>query len=582
MQPFGTIKPFLRVAERKAVPHWSFYAAESLRLTSDGIDLNYHHVGLDSSGQIIPNLVAQQDARAVTWQLLSIVSLSQAKKPVESVNSGDIVIILPAMYPGNKDFVDTPRGREAGGYIIASMVNSVVSGNWLRPIGGGTIFLALTCAIGAWLAMTGTPMVVALLLFSGTFLLISAGSLGFSYMGIVSPWLFPTLGFAASGILTFYERARSNELKLNSLKTMLQGRLSEDRIKDVVKNPAILETPPSGRIVSTMFIDIVGFSMLAERQTPEEAFMNLKSLFELLRGIVMKHQGVVDKTLGDGMLCYFGYGPDGRETAREHADLALSCAVEIQKAVLAKNQEAQSQNKPIYPLRIGINTSAVFVGNIGNADHFDFTLIGSGVNLAKRYESACKHYCVMIGSTTYDTLIHRGLPGKPLIKKLIPIKHASNPLEAYECDPFMHQDREIREVTDAYRKFLGIDRKDARWPIPEDLKICVTSRFGAGRLHDFSDAGFGVIMSEYVGNGILFDFAISSQETGDPHPILSSVNFTGEIRWGRPFKKGYLHGVLIKNLSANQRKQLVDELRAILRNDATNKEHTPPEKTSVS
>ena len=62
-----------------------------------------------------------------------------------------------------------------------------------------------------------------------------------------------------------------------------------------------------------MFIDIVGFSRAAEKQTPREAFSSLKRLMDRLRHAVHEHGGVVDRTLGDGMLCVFGYDLVDRE-----------------------------------------------------------------------------------------------------------------------------------------------------------------------------------------------------------------------------------------------------------------------------
>jgi len=351
---------------------------------------------------------------------------------------------------------------------------------------------------------------------------------------------------------------------------MLHGRIAEDRMTQILKDPSILKAKPQGKIVSIMFIDIVGFSQLAEQQTPEAAFTSLKALFETLRSIVLRHNGVVDKTQGDGMLCYFGYGPDGRESSREHADEALACGIEIQETILQRNLKSNERGIPIYPLRIGINTSAVFVGNIGDADHFDYTMIGNGVNLAKRLESACQHYCIMIGSTTYDTLLRRDDLKARLTKRLIPIKHAETPYESYECDPFFDQQTAINTANAAYRKAFNINRKEARWSVPGEFKITVHTNFGPGRVANFSSSGLGVILEKYVGNGIEITFKLTQENLTSP---LTSITFVADVRWGRPIEGGFLHGIHVKNLSQEQRDQMLSLFRSLIRTQA---EETSP------
>ncbi len=562
VEEFGYVKPFQRLDQRAVVPNWSLLAAESVRLDGKRLLVNDHPISLDQRNLIVPNLVSLKAMGARSLKLLSVIYRSQHEMPIESVQEGDIVILLPAMYPGNKDWVDTPRGREPGGYLMTSLVNSVLSGNWLRVVGGGLPLLALMCFIGTLVASRFGSLVTSMILAGLAAVLALGGVATFAAFGVVLPWLFPSFGVLLSGTLVSNERARQQELRLNNLKTMLRGRLSTARIDQIARDPSVLQSAPTGSVVSVMFIDIVGFSQVAERQTPEEAFMNLKELFALLRGLVLDSNGIVDKTLGDGMLCYFGYGLDGQKQSGSHADEALACAIKIQAAVLVKNLEAARKKVALYPLRIGINTAAVVIGNIGDAAHFDFTMIGDGVNLAKRLESACQHYAIMIGSPTFDLLLNSdNLPGQ-LVKRFIPIKHHVEPLESYEYNPFFDQEEVIEGVNDAYRRSLGIDRQDARWPVPLGVSILLDSQIGTGRVFDFSHSGFGVILEKYIGSGIQVEFTFS-EETGCEE--LKGLTLVGEVRWGKPVKHGYLHGILIKNLSAPQKDLLVATLRAKVR-----------------
>jgi len=284
----------------------------------------------------------------------------------------------------------------------------------------------------------------------------------------------------------------------------------------------------------------------------------------MLRSAVLEFGGVVDKTLGDGMLAYFGYGPDGQHSSREHADDALKTGIAIQKRVLDLNKKNSALGTSIYPLRIGINTSSVFVGNIGDEDHYDFTVIGHGVNIAKRLESACRHYCVNIGATTFDTLVSRKNLSQSLVKRLIPIKHGDAPLECYECDPFKGDKDSIAEISGDYRKSLSIERKDERWPIPDDLDIILETSYGPARLVDFSRTGFAFRLEKYMGIGIVLEFQLIQDGQNSYHATKFENAIVGEIRWARPLASGYLHGILIKNLAKEQRDQLVDHFRSTI------------------
>lgn len=568
---FGLVKPLVRPDKNWAVKHWAFWAGDRFTVAANGPVVNDVPVPLDRKTFLIPNLVSRSSFSDRAMQFQSIIYRAKNKMVIDAVDEGDVVVILPNMFPGNKDYVDTPRGRESGGLIVTSIINSVLNGNWIKPVqasGGGLILMALLVIVGSALAAALSPLLFFISIVSVAAMVVIGSLLMFSQQGIIVPWLFPVSAMLTSGGLVFYDRARRNEKRLANLRTMMHGKMSDERIDQITKDPDLISSKPVGKIVSIMFIDIVGFSQLSDQQTPQEAFMHLKKLFEILRGLVLKHNGVVDKTLGDGMLAYFGYGPDGREASREHADEALNCGIDIQRAVLDRNLKSAQSGGPIYPLRIGINTSAVFVGNIGDQNHFDFTMIGNGVNLAKRFESACAHNCVMIGPTTFDMLLHREeLPGKPL-KRLIMIKHAEKPIESWEINPFAGDPagaNAINTITKAHRKLLGIDRKDPRFPVPAGIVIAFETPYGKARLVDFSINGIGIVLDKFIGGGtqIEFQFDVPPECVADWG--RERISILGEVRWGKPSENSYLHGIQMKNLSAQQCEQMITAIRTIIR-----------------
>ena len=561
---FGFIRPLIRLDEKLAVPHFTLLTADKFSITPKNLLINDKIVHLDSHDLIVPNIISASIMDLRTISLRTFIYRSSKNIPLDhqSIKEGDIVVILPLMFPGNTDWVDAPLEKQQGGYVMASMVNSVLQDNWLRPIGSPLPLLALACLLGFWLASRLRPLHFTLTLVASLLVIATLGILTFCQFGLIVPWLAPATGLAASGLAVFANLTILNELRLAGLKTALQGRISKERIAQIVKDPTLLQVAPAGKIVSIMFVDIVGFSQISDQQSPEEVFHHLKELFALLRSVVLEYGGVVDKTIGDGMLAYFGYGPDGQHSSREHADDALKSGIAIQKRVLELNKKNSALGSPIYPLRIGINTSSVFVGNIGDEDHYDFTVIGHGVNIAKRLETACRHYCVNIGATTFDTLVNRKNLTQGLAKRLIPIKHVDAPLECYECDPFKGDAKSIADISSDYRKSLSIDRKDDRWPIPDDLEIILDTSYGPARLVDFSRTGFAFSLEKYMGVGVLLEFQLSPEGQNSYRATKFTTAIVGEIRWARPVGTRYLHGILIKNLAKEQREQLVEHFRS--------------------
>ena len=453
-----------------------------------------------------------------------------------------------------KELISFPQGFQL------TIQQSVVLAPVFGFVGGmiGTVIAAVASRMIAPMIVVASAAAVSII-FNGIAIAAS----------IHLPWFSAASSLIVCAIVVGWYRFRLDQERLLTLRAALSGRMARDRINAIIDNPKVLENVPSGRVVSIMFLDIVGFSQISERLTPHQAFIDLKELFDIMRVEVIKFGGMVDKTLGDGMLAYFGYGIDGRESDREHADAALACAISIQTAFLDRNLEAAKLKKAIYPIRIGINTSSVFIGNVGDADYFDFTVIGNGVNLAKRFEASCQHYSVMIGASTHDLLIGKERLNAKLTRKLIPIKHSEAPYEAYECEPFEDRQADVRAVTEAFRQSLGIARKDSRWPVPGDIDIYLESRYGRARVNDFSLSGLSIMLPMYIGNGVGMDLVLMVPEYLQNQSIGSTLVIHVEVRWGRAIALGYLHGVMITNLSLSQKEDLVEIFRSMIRSKST-------------
>ena len=172
------------------------------------------------------------------------------------------------------------------------------------------------------------------------------------------------------------------------------------------------------RVVTILFIDMVGSTSLAERLDPEEWRQIVNRLHTTLGEAVTAHHGTVAQYLGDGLLAFFG----SRDTSEHDPENAIRAALDAHTAVSGLKLPEKLQ------LRSGIHTGLVVVGELGDAAHKEFTASGDAMNLAARLQSAAPAGGTLISHDTYRYV--RGVfdltPRPPLT-----VKGKSEPLQTY-------------------------------------------------------------------------------------------------------------------------------------------------------
>ncbi len=146
--------------------------------------------------------------------------------------------------------------------------------------------------------------------------------------------------------------------------------------------------------VAVMFLDLRGFTSIAENMKPDECLRFLNSYLAYVGPIVDLHHGVVNKYLGDGFMALF----DGEDAVLN----AAKCASEIGRATVEYNKRHRSVEVPAFrsdgaarkPLEVGIGMASgqVILGTMGFRDRIEFTVLGDTVNTASRVEGLTKHF----------------------------------------------------------------------------------------------------------------------------------------------------------------------------------------------
>lgn len=134
--------------------------------------------------------------------------------------------------------------------------------------------------------------------------------------------------------------------------------------------------------VVVMFVDIVGFTRLAENSSPTQVVDLLRYFHRLIEEAVFNHNGTLDKYLGDGVMVTFGTP----ETSPHDATNSLACANELIKSIEQFNTLRQQQGVSRIKASIGLHYGSVILGDIGTERRLEYATLGDTVNVASRLE----------------------------------------------------------------------------------------------------------------------------------------------------------------------------------------------------
>ena len=181
------------------------------------------------------------------------------------------------------------------------------------------------------------------------------------------------------------ERDRSERLLLEILPEPIVARLKsgETRIADRFEE------------VSVLFADLVGFTQLADRLSPQDIVHMLDEVFTELDRLCVVHGLEKIKTIGDAYMVAAGV-PEGRD---DHADAAVTMGLSMIDAIAGI---ATKLGLPI-AVRVGVHSGPVVAGVLGTKK-LVYDLWGDTVNTAARMESHGIAGCVHISETTRDRL----------------------------------------------------------------------------------------------------------------------------------------------------------------------------------
>jgi adenylate cyclase len=133
---------------------------------------------------------------------------------------------------------------------------------------------------------------------------------------------------------------------------------------------------------TVLFMDIVRFTTKVEHMNPVEIGVFLNHFFTQMTDVIFKHNGTLDKYIGDCIMAVFGVPFE----VGNHAESAILAALDMRERLEDMNKSLPPEDK--IRIRIGINTGKLVAGDFGSPKRLDYTVIGNTVNVASRLESS--------------------------------------------------------------------------------------------------------------------------------------------------------------------------------------------------
>jgi adenylate cyclase len=428
--------------------NWDLYASidiQALRvyfgLTNEETVLNYGGAGV-STIELGPNLVVHPDdvsrlmvnfhGPARTYPYVSFADA--ALKKFAPGTFRDKIVLVGASATGIGDLRVTPYGALdfPGVEIHANLVDNILNQKFLvrgvpQVLTDIGMIILFGIPVGMWLAVVQPRwMVLGFGLLVPFTAIVYWAFLHGWWLNFIVPALFtlvPNVSFVA------LYRVLIEEQEKRKVRGAFQQYVSPEVIRRLLADPERVK--PRKTPITVLFSDIRGFTSISESLDAQELANLLNSYLTEMTRIIFRHQGTLDKYIGDAVMAIWGAPFD----EPGHPTRCCEAALDMLTRLSDMQKDWRARGMPVLDIGIGINTGIASVGNMGSALRYGYTAMGDTVNLASRLEGLNKEYGtrIIISESTYLALHDENVLTREL--DLIRVKGKAVPVTIYEILP---------------------------------------------------------------------------------------------------------------------------------------------------
>lgn len=369
--------------------------------TVDSVQLGDTTIPTDQRGNV---LIAYQGP-AFTFPYISATDVLHDNVPANKLQNTIAFIGTSAV--GLGDLQATPiQSVYPGVEIHADVAASILQKFFLsRPAWADGAELATLLFFGILLSLIFPylgPFTTAFISFISLVTLITLTSMLWQSDGLVLPLVLSCLLII---VLTLFNSAYgffTENKRRSELKRAFSEYVPAAHVEQIISAHNVAGFEGEKREMTALFMDIRSFTSISEKLTITDIKRMLNFFFTEMTGIIFKHDGTIDKYVGDMVMAFWGAPlPD-----QQHAQHGVAAALEMRATMYKIRPILQQMNLPEINVGIGLNSGPMNVGDMGSKYRRSYTVLGDAVNLASRLEGLTKYYkvTIIIGELTFSQL----------------------------------------------------------------------------------------------------------------------------------------------------------------------------------
>ncbi|MDP2805869.1 MAG: adenylate/guanylate cyclase domain-containing protein, partial [Gallionellaceae bacterium] len=338
-----------------------------------------------------------------TFKYISVTDVLNERVALNDLSNK--IILIGTTAPGLLDLRATPvdevfPGVEIHANMISGILSQSIKSNPPYVLGVEVLLILLVGASLAFLLPLLNPLQNTLATLSLLIATVVINGAVWQYGNVALP-----VGGGLMMIVTLFALNMSYgyfvESRTKRQITNLFGQyVPKEVVSEMSERPESVSMEGEGRVMTTLFSDVRGFTTISEGLDPKELSLLMNEFLTPLSRVVYKHRGTIDKYMGDCIMAFWGAPlPD-----TNHAHHSIVAGLEMLQALEALQPHFKERGWPPIHIGVGINTGMVSVGNMGSEVRVAYTVMGDAVNLASRLEGITKEYGVgiVVGEKTKE------------------------------------------------------------------------------------------------------------------------------------------------------------------------------------
>ncbi len=320
-------------------------------------------------------------------------------------------------------------GQLPGVVIQAHILSQFLHAKASPMAGLATNFtIALLFALaGAALGVIERPLLPRIAAAFGLAVLLVVGGIAlYHYQNVMIGLIAPALSLIAAFTVLDSLGGRDARRQREFIQGAFGRYVSPKVVEQMVQDPSRMSLEGERRVMTYLFSDIQNFTTMSEKMESRQMAALVNAYLEGMTAIVLKHDGMVDKFIGDAVFAIFNAPVD----LPDHASKAVRCMLEMDRFCESFRAEQQRAGVPLGMTRIGVHTGAAVIGNFGSKDRFTYTAQGDAVNTAARLEGINKYLGTRLCVSGATRELCPDLPFRPVAS--VVLKGKTEALELWE------------------------------------------------------------------------------------------------------------------------------------------------------